>query len=329
VGVRTDAGSTRRDRLARVASHVEADEQVARCAGAQHGAVEHGQVRRAGLTQRQVDLRVAAGRLVRSHPRVFVIAGAPATWEQSVMAAVLAGGAGAIASHSTAAALWSFPDAEREAVIEITVPRPRLPRLRGVRVHRSVAIEDDDVAMIGAIATTAVPRTLIDLTAVRGLGWIARALDDAVRRNLTTLRHARACADRLRGAPGRRPSVLRLLVAERFEVGGGKTESWLERVVLGVLLDAGIPAPEPQFPVVVDGHRYRLDFAWPDQRVALEVDGFGPHSAYGAFHDDRRRDLLLRRKERWRVLHVTAETPAPEIIASVVPELELPAALEH
>ena len=236
------------------------------------------------------------------------------------MAAVLAAGPGAIASHATAAALWALPDAERERLIEVTVPRPRLPRLPGVTAHRSGLLRDEDFATVDGIPVASVPRTLIDLTAVRGLAWIARALDDAVRRNLTTLSQAGACVARLRGAPGRRPSVLRLLVAERVEVGGGKTESWLERVVLGVLLDAGIPPPVPQFPVVVDGHRYRLDFAWPDQRVALEVDGFGPHSTYGAFHDDRRRDLLLRR-DGWSVLHVTGETPAPEIAASVSVEL--------
>jgi very-short-patch-repair endonuclease len=86
--------------------------------------------------------------------------------------------------------------------------------------------------------------------------------------------------------------------------------------VLGVLLDAGLPAPIAQHPVNVDGRRYRLDFAWPEQRVAMEVDGFGPHSSYAAFHDDRRRDLALQ-GDGWRVLHVTEETPAPQIVAVI------------
>lgn len=77
-----------------------------------------------------------------------------------------------------------------------------------------------------------------------------------------------------------------------------------------------VPEPVPQFPIEIHGHRYRIDFARPLERVALEVDGFGPHSPYSAFHDDRRRDLLLRRAH-WDVLRVTSETPASEIVESV------------
>jgi hypothetical protein len=140
-------------------------------------------------------------------------------------------------------------------------------------------------------------------------------MDDVLRRNRTTISHIRECSERLNGAPGRRPSVVRLLLAERVGTAA-LTESGGERVVLGVLLDGGLPAPEPQHPVTIDGRRYRLDFAWPDRRVALEVDGFGPHSGYAAFHDDRRRDLALQ-SAGWRVLHVTDEMATPTILAAV------------
>ena len=183
-------------------------------------------------------------------------------------------------------------------------------------MHRSAVLAERDAAAVHGIPVTSVPRTLVDLSAVRGIGWLARAMDDAMRRNLTMLPDIRECANRLTGAPGRRPSVIRLLVDERFGAGGGKTQSGLERVVLGLLLDAGIDEPVPQYEVVVEGHRYLLDFAWPEHKVALEVDGFGAHSRYGSFHDDRRRDLRLRRAD-WDVLHVTDETPTQEIVASV------------
>jgi very-short-patch-repair endonuclease len=286
----------------------------------QYGLVTLADARSCGMSRDQVYRRVASGRIRRCHPGVFALAGAPETWEQTVMAAVLAGGEGALASHTTAAALWVFPGAERERLIEITVDRPRLPRLAGARVHRSVHLTDDDRTNVVRIAVTSIPRTLVDLAAVRGLGWLARAMDDSLRRDRTTLQLVNECSERLGGAPGRRPSVVRLLVDERLSIGAGKTESWLERTVLGVLLDAGVVAPELQHSVAVDGTRYRLDFAWPAQRVALEVDGFGPHSSYAAFHDDRRRDLALQRVG-WRVLHVTGETPVPQIVASVTAAL--------
>jgi very-short-patch-repair endonuclease len=38
---------------------------------------------------------------------------------------------------------------------------------------------------------------------------------------------------------------------------------------------------------------YELDFYWKTRRVAVEVDGFGPHSSRRAFVSDRRRDMAL------------------------------------
>jgi len=292
---------------------------AAQRAAQQLGLLTHAQLRSAGLSQRQIDGRVRTGRLRRTHLGVFAIAGAPLTWEREAMAAVLAGGMRAVASHSTAAVLWGFPNQERDRPIEITSPRARLPRIGSVRVHRSVHLDDADVRSAGGIPCTSVPRSLIDLTAVRGIGWLARSLDDSLQRNRVTVTDIQACAERLTGAPGRRPSVIRMLVAERLAVGGGRTESWLERTVLQVLLDAGVPPPVPQYRVIADGHRYRLDFAWPDQRVALEVDGY-LHGTSAAVHHDRERDLHLRRAG-WTVLRVTGETPAPLIVASVVDAL--------
>jgi hypothetical protein len=300
---------------------VDVDREVTDLARRQHGLVTHAQARARGLSQRSLSRRVASGRLQRLLPGVFVVAGAPETWEQRVLAAVLAAGPGALASHTTAAALWSMPDLDRLPCVEVTVPHPRLPRVAGAQVHRSLLLGEADRAEIDHIAVTSIPRTLIDLTATFGLGWIARAMDDALRRNRMTVPQIHECSERLGGAPGRRPSVVRLLVAERTGTAA-LTESGLERVVLGLLLDAGLPAPVAQHRVNVDGRRYRLDFAWPDQLVALEVDGFGPHSGYAAFHDDRRRDLALQRSG-WRVLHVTGETPAPEIIGAISAAFEL------
>lgn len=48
--------------------------------------------------------------------------------------------------------------------------------------------------------------------------------------------------------------------------------------------------------------RYRVDFAWPDVMVALEVDGWHHRSPEGAAHDARR-DAALR-AAGWLVLRV-------------------------
>jgi very-short-patch-repair endonuclease len=60
------------------------------------------------------------------------------------------------------------------------------------------------------------------------------------------------------------------------------------------MIDGGLPTPELQFEVI-DGNRElrRLDFAWEEQRVAVEYDGVDWHSGPEAMRRDRRRAAAL------------------------------------
>lgn len=50
--------------------------------------------------------------------------------------------------------------------------------------------------------------------------------------------------------------------------------SSLERRFVALLLQSGLPLPIPEHPFARDwGRRWRFDFAWPDLRLAVEVDG--------------------------------------------------------
>jgi very-short-patch-repair endonuclease len=59
-----------------------------------------------------------------------------------------------------------------------------------------------------------------------------------------------------------------------------------------------------QFGVVVGGRAYRLDFAWPVQRVALECDGRLRHSEDSDFQRDRVRWSALA-AAGWRLVFMT------------------------
>jgi hypothetical protein len=67
-----------------------------------------------------------------------------------------------------------------------------------------------------------------------------------------------------------------------------------ERVVetrfLRLVKEAGLPLPTPQLKVF-DGGRFlaRVDFAYPEAKVAIEVDGYRYHSGYAAWNHDRQR----------------------------------------
>jgi very-short-patch-repair endonuclease len=56
---------------------------------------------------------------------------------------------------------------------------------------------------------------------------------------------------------------------------------------------------------VWDGTKWRrFDLAWPEVRLAVEVDGWETHGTREAFQDDRERDAVMVAL-RWRVLRFT------------------------
>jgi very-short-patch-repair endonuclease len=44
-----------------------------------------------------------------------------------------------------------------------------------------------------------------------------------------------------------------------------------------------------------DSAGFEIDFCWPEERVAVEIDGFAFHRTQQRFEDDHRRDAALRR----------------------------------
>jgi very-short-patch-repair endonuclease len=76
--------------------------------------------------------------------------------------------------------------------------------------------------------------------------------------------------------------------------GGGSVDSSVELELLSLLAKAGIPAPKSQFVVKHDGRFVaRVDNAWPDCRVLLEIDGYRYHSDPRTFVNDRIRQNAL------------------------------------
>lgn len=250
---------------------------------------------------------------------VLAIAGSPATWEQAVLAAVLASGLDSVASHMTAAAIWGFPDVGREGV-EISTSRPDQRRTRGVTTHRTVAFLAYEHTSRHGIPVTSLARTLVDLSARLSRVQLSRALDQGLRRNQTTLRAVRVWVSGLRPAPGRRPLVIHELLASRLS-GYNPGDSYQEVRVLRMLVAAGLPEPVQQHGVKVDDHRFKLDLAYPEIRLAIEVDGFAVHSTRSAFDHDRIRENLLV-TAGWTVLRFTSGMTDPQIVRMAVSTYE-------
>ncbi|HET7489453.1 MAG TPA: DUF559 domain-containing protein [Acidimicrobiales bacterium] len=98
-----------------------------------------------------------------------------------------------------------------------------------------------------------------------------------------------------------RVNLLRDCLAERLDGAGGRTSD-LEAPMDRLIVRRRLPLPERQFPV----ERFRLDYAWPEAGLAVEVDGYQDHSGLDAFRRDRSRQnrlVLL----GWTVLRFTAD----------------------
>jgi hypothetical protein len=69
----------------------------------------------------------------------------------------------------------------------------------------------------------------------------------------------------------------------------------------------GLPAPVLQYEVRVDGRFLaRADFAWPELRLIVEVDGWEWHGGQNAFQSDHTRVQALT-AAGWTVLSFTVE----------------------
>jgi very-short-patch-repair endonuclease len=267
----------------------------------QFGVFSQSQARAAGLSPATMTRRVGGGLWERLMPAVYRVVGAPASGRQAAMAAALWAGEGAVVSHGTAGTLWGIEGA-RAGKVELWVPSPRDPRHEQVIVHRGTRIDRADRTMLGPIPITTPARTLIDLSPRMEDDRLVGAMESVFRQALTTPDRlaVRLAALRSSGRPG--SGRLERLLAGRGD--GHPLESTLEGKIWLLLSRSALPTPVRQHWVATAGGRFRLDFAWPDQKLGLEADGWNHHRGRVAFGKDRER-LSEMVAIGWRVLQVT------------------------
>jgi very-short-patch-repair endonuclease len=265
---------------------------------------------------RSVRHRVRTGEVRCAQPNVFAFAATPATWEQRLLAVTLAGGPGSAVSHESAAILYQCEDwIDRfHRPVHVAVPDDRQPSIVRASLHRPF-LPSDHIGVVDGIPCTTFARTVIDLSGRASLGQVARALDHGLVRNLVTLRDIARCLVVLPGAPGRRPRLVRMLVAERTSANE-RAESRPEMRLVNALRSTTLPVPVPQHWVTVDGERFRIDAAYPEARLGLEYLGFDAHRTRSAFDRDFRRDRILSRIG-WTILYFTSVCTDAEIAADV------------
>jgi len=254
------------------------------------------------MTRHQIQHRLETMRWEPVDYGVYRIAGNAPTFHQRLLAPCLAGPA--VASHRAAAELWRLPLPE-SGHIEVTALRWTRRRRETATWHESRFLEESDVTIIDAVPVTRATRTLIDLGSVLDEIDFESALDDALRRGLTSLESLGRHVERLRRLHARETTIVRTAVERRGALVR-LPESPLESRLLHVIRDRGFPTPEPQF-VITDGSEFvaRVDFAWPSALVALEAQSFQFHSGRRPLDRDARRRNELEALG-WRIFEATA-----------------------
>jgi hypothetical protein len=210
----------------------------------------------------------------------------------------LAAGTTVAACMDTAAAAYGF-DTERSTDLHVLNPGGRqLRSADGLIVHRRAGAP---LTLVAGRPATTPAWTVVEVA--RGLRRPrALATLDAALRSGTCSRDDLYLA--VRRQSGRRGIVT---ARELLALASPQAESPMESEARLVMIDGGLPPPVLQHEIVdAQGRTWRLDFAWPDLRVAAEYDGVDWHSGPQAFFRDRRRAAALQ-DLGWVVVPIVAE----------------------
>jgi hypothetical protein len=172
-------------------------------------------------------------------------------------------------------------------------------------VHETKALDAIDCTSLNAIPVTTVARTIVDLGAVCGPRTVEMAIDNALRRELTSLAELRATVARLSRSGRNGVGVLRTILDLRGD--RAPTASEMESLVLYLLATNGLPAPVVQYTVLSDRVEFigTVDAAYPDAKIALEYESYEHHiSREALIRDSARRNQLI--ELGWTVITVTA-----------------------
>jgi hypothetical protein len=247
-------------------------------------------------------------------PNVYLPRDVEPSLQLRIFAAWLWSGRTAIIVGAAAAALHGSKWIPDDVPVELNHANTRPPR--GVLTRRDALLEGETQVMDGRTVTTP-ERTAFDIgrrgavhSAVVRLDALARAtgfkVDDVLRvakchPHSPGLRRLETALDLLDpGAQSPRESYLRLL-----------------------LIDAGLPRPQTQIPVLgVDGIPVAyLDLGWEEHMVAVEYDGDQHRTDRRQYVKDIRRQEMLERMG-WIIVRVVAEDLPANIVRRVRVALE-------
>jgi very-short-patch-repair endonuclease len=201
----------------------------------------------------------------------------------ALRAALLHAGPESAISHTTALAVWG--ERRLEHPLHLTVDENlRRAGAPGLIVHRRKRFDPGSSQCVArrGLRVTGLPRTVIDSWPLLPPAERRPLALDLARRGLVT-------ANLLDEALAERPNVAgRKLLRQTIDLIADGCQSELEaHGVLGVFRHRSLPRSRGQYRIELPTGRIHLDRAWPEVKVAVELDGARYHTS----PEDRRRDL--------------------------------------
>jgi hypothetical protein len=165
--------------------------------------------------------------------------------------------------------------------------------LSGVRQHRGVLL-DHDVMDLGGVRVTSPARSVLELTTVTDTERALVVLDDILRRGLTTKAELEAMCRRMTYWPSTLATDLVIRLSDP------RSESPAETRFRYLCWRMGLPAPLLQVEIRDAWGRVvaRVDFAWPEFGVFVEIDGFVKYAGDPTRRNAAPAEVVVREKQR-------------------------------
>lgn len=254
------------------------------------------------MTRQQLDVRVRKGGLIRVWRGVYAVREPDLVMRLRALDLLV--GEHVVACMDSAAKLYGFDVDDCDAV-HVLDPGIRLRPTRGLVVHQR---EGAPLQLISSRHVTAPAWTAVEIARLSRRPRALAVLDAALHARVCTATDLAAAVDRQRGRRG--------IVAVRNLLPwvDGRAESAMESEARLAMLDHGLRRPELQYRIEgLDGDCWRVDFAWPDARVAAEYESVQFHAGREEMLRDKKRSAGIQ-EVGWIVVPIVAgdvrRTPA-------------------
>ncbi len=261
------------------------DARVAAIAAVQRGRVARWQLTAAGLGDGVIKRMVARGQLHREQRGVYAVGHRLETPLGRETAALLACTPGTLLAGRSAAVLWEIIAPQAGAPIELLIHGRETAEPAGAIVHRTRVLLPEDVRVHRGLPVTSPARALLDMADGVSVRTLERGLGEAFVKHLVS--RTKLC-ERLHRAPGRHGAKVLLAILDA-QAGPMLTRSEAEERFYALIKQAELPLPLVNAHI----HGFEVDFYWPAERVAVEIDGFRFHRSRAAFERDRRKSAIL------------------------------------